>query len=258
MIMLETKTKEQELLKAYLEANASEMLIDKINNGVEIIKDGKTLISKKTLDTFMSYATEEAKKQAEQGAKCAMVEDAIVFGWLIHYFEEDSIEGTLYNEDGTEYKPTVKKPEAKPTVKVESKPKSNVGEVISMFEGMEDLFKPDDKPKNPLENLKSNIITFPSGDYLYMGYENGIIYAGTMTNTGILRQYEYEYEHDLSVDKNLEDIYEYILEKEPKYASKPPVMNIDIETGEVLEQYEFDIEIAAKLYEIFGNDLEGC
>ena len=65
MIRLETKTKEQELLKAYLEANASETLIDKINNGVKIVKDGKTLINKKTLDTFMSYATEEARKQAE-------------------------------------------------------------------------------------------------------------------------------------------------------------------------------------------------
>ena len=42
MIMLETKTKEQELLKAYLEENASETLIDKINNGVKIVKDGKT------------------------------------------------------------------------------------------------------------------------------------------------------------------------------------------------------------------------
>ena len=254
MIRLETKNKEQELLKAYLEANASETLIDKINNGVKIVKDGKTLMNKKTLDTFMSYATEEARKQAEQGAKCAMVEDNVVFGWLIHYFQEDSIEGILYNEDGTEYKATVKKPEAKPTIKVENKPKTNVGEVISMFEGMDDMFT----TKNPLENLKSNIITFPSGDYLYIGYDNGIIYAGTMTNNGILRQYEFEYEHDLSVDKNIQDIYEYILEKEPKYASKPPAMNIDIETGEVLEQYEFDIEIAAKLYEIFGNDLEGC
>lgn len=252
MIMLETKNKEQELLKAYLEANASETLIDKINNGVKIVKDGKTLISKKTLDTFMSYATEEAKKQAEQGAKYAMVEDAIVFGWLIHYFQEDEIIGTLYNEDGTEYKATVKKPEVKP--KVEPKPKSNVGEVISMFEGIEDVLT----PKNPLETLKSNIITFPSGDYLHIGYENGIIYAGTMTNTGILRRYEFEYEHDLSTDKNIQDIYEYILEKEPKYASKPHVINVDIETGEVLEQYEFDIEIAAKLYEIFGDDLEGC
>jgi len=200
----------------------------------------------------MSYATEEARKQAEQGAKCAMVEDNVVFGWLMHYFQEDTIEGILYNEDGTEYKPTIKKQEVKP--KIEPKPKSNVGEAISMFEGMEDMLT----PKNPLEKLKSNIITFPSGDYLHIGYDNGIIYAGNMTNNGILRKYEFEYEHDLSVDKNIQDIYEYILEKEPKYASKTPVINVDKETGEVIEQYEFDIEIAAKLYEIFGDDLEGC
>ena len=28
----------------------------------------------------------------------------MVFGWLIHYYEEDDIIGTLYNEDGSEYK----------------------------------------------------------------------------------------------------------------------------------------------------------
>ena len=35
-IALEAKTKEHKLLKAYLEANASECLIEKINNGVKI------------------------------------------------------------------------------------------------------------------------------------------------------------------------------------------------------------------------------
>ena len=63
-IALEAKTKEHKLLKAYLEANASECLIEKINNGVKIEKNGKTLINKKTLETFMAFATEEAKKQA--------------------------------------------------------------------------------------------------------------------------------------------------------------------------------------------------
>ena len=103
-ITLETKNQQQEALKAYLEQNASETLADKINNGVKIVKDGLTLLNKKTLDGFMDYAHEEARKEAEKGAKFAMVEDKVVFGWLIHYFEEDSIEGILYNEDGTEYK----------------------------------------------------------------------------------------------------------------------------------------------------------
>ena len=108
-IALETKTKQQEALKAYLETNASETLADKINNGVKMEKDGKTLLNKKTLDGFMNFALEEAKKQAEKGARGAMVEDEVVYGWLIHYFEEQDIIGTLYNEDGTEYKPIVKK-----------------------------------------------------------------------------------------------------------------------------------------------------
>ena len=98
---------EQELIKKYLSENASDSLADKINNGIRIEKDGKTLISKKTLDEFMKYANEEARKLAAKGATSACVEDKVVYGWAIHYFEEDSIEGTLYNEDGTEYKPPI-------------------------------------------------------------------------------------------------------------------------------------------------------
>ena len=58
----------------------------------------------------MKYATDEARKQAAKGATSACLHSDIVFGWAIHYFEEDSILGTLYNEDGTEYK--VPKPAA--------------------------------------------------------------------------------------------------------------------------------------------------
>lgn len=103
-INLETKNKEQEILKAYLEENASEILADKINNGVKIQKDNKTLINKKILDTFMKYAYEEARKLASKGANCACIEDKTVFTWATHYFEEDTIEGILLNEDGSEYK----------------------------------------------------------------------------------------------------------------------------------------------------------
>ena len=110
---LEAKTKEQQRIKAYLEENVSDILAEKINNGVRIEKDGKILLNRKTMDGFMSFATEEARKQAEKGARYAMVEDAVVFGWAVHYFEEDSIEGTLFNADGTEYKPAPKPTPAK-------------------------------------------------------------------------------------------------------------------------------------------------
>lgn len=101
---LETKNKEQEIIKAYLEENASETLANKINNGVKIQKDNKTLINNKTLDTFLQYACEEARKLAKKNANSACIEDKTVFAWAIHYFEEDTIEGILLNEDGSEFK----------------------------------------------------------------------------------------------------------------------------------------------------------
>ena len=115
---LTAKGTEQELIKKYLEENASETLAEKINNGVKVEKDGKTLINKKTLEGFMKYATDEAKRLAEKGASAACVRSDVVFGWAIHYFEEESIEEKLYNEDGTEYKApkhVVKKTTTAPT-----------------------------------------------------------------------------------------------------------------------------------------------
>ena len=111
-LQLTATTTEEKVLKEYLEQNASEVLADKINNGVPVEKDGKKLVSRKTLAGFMKYATEEARKQAAKGSTCACLHSDIVFGWAIHYFEEDSIPGTLYNEDGTEYKA------AKPATKI--------------------------------------------------------------------------------------------------------------------------------------------
>ena len=109
---LTATTTEEKILKEYLEQNVSESLADKINNGVFVEKDGKQLISRKTLAGFLRFATEEAKKQAENGATSACVHSDVVFGWAIHYFEEDDIIGKLFNEDGSEYTPP--KPEYKP------------------------------------------------------------------------------------------------------------------------------------------------
>lgn len=107
---LTASNKQEELILHYLENNASETLADKINSGTPFEKDGKPLINKKTLSGFMKYACDEARKLAAQGANCACVEDSTVYGWAIHYFEEESIEETLYTVDGEEYKPVVVKP----------------------------------------------------------------------------------------------------------------------------------------------------
>lgn len=81
---LQATTKEERKVKAYLEANASEMLAEKINNGVRIQKDGKMLFNRKTLASFMKFACDEAKKQAEKGASSACIDDSVVYGWAVH------------------------------------------------------------------------------------------------------------------------------------------------------------------------------
>ena len=106
---LTPQNKQEELILTYLQNNASENLADKINNGTPFEKDGNPLLNKKTLSGFMTYACDEARNLAEKGANSACIDDATVYGWAIHYFEEESIEGTLYTIDGAEYKPAPKK-----------------------------------------------------------------------------------------------------------------------------------------------------
>lgn len=147
---LAAKGDDQIAVLNHLQQNATDLLADKINNGVQIVKDGVTLINKKTLDGFFRYATEEARKLVAKDARCACVLDQVVFGWAIHYFEEDEIEGTLYNLDGTEYKTAVKHT-ATPTVATKSvitKPKKNEGQ-LSIF----DMTLPDDEPDDTDEDV---------------------------------------------------------------------------------------------------------
>ena len=147
---LAAKGDDQISILNYLQQNATDVLANKINNGIQIVKDGVTLINKKTLDGFFHYATEEARKLVAPNARCACVLDRVVFGWATHYFEEDEIEGTLYNLDGTEYKTAVK-PVTTPkitTKPVVTKPKKNEGQ-LSIF----DMTLSNDEPSDTDENV---------------------------------------------------------------------------------------------------------
>lgn len=144
---------EQERILAYLQENASDVLTEKINNGTPIEKDGKMLINKKTLDGFMIFAGEEALKliaeNERKGKVVRCIDDATVFGWAIHYFEEESIEGKLYNKDGTEYEPPkpVKKPTKATTPVVPyTPPAPKPKPQMSIFDLMNEQEKPEEKP----------------------------------------------------------------------------------------------------------------
>lgn len=77
-IKLDAKTPTELKVLAFLKANASDVLAEKINAG------------KKTLAGALKFASGEARKLAE-GAGMVCVDDETVFGWIIHYFEEESI-----------------------------------------------------------------------------------------------------------------------------------------------------------------------
>ena len=185
---LTPQNKQEELILTYLQENASEPLADKINNGTPFEKDGHPLLNKKTLSGFMKYACEEARKLAEKGANSACVDDATVYGWAIHYFEEESIEETLYTIDGEEYKPTPKKVVTTKPVTVKPQPPKQQSLQFSLFDKFDetDVKEPINEPltaesvennEEPEEN-KTPIITpveplkeEPKGNRIYQDYK---------------------------------------------------------------------------------------
>ncbi len=179
---LEAKNNQEELVLAYLQENASQTLADKINNGTPFEKDGKPLRNKKTLSGFMKYACEEARKLAEKGANSACIDSDTVFGWAIHYFEEDSIEGTLYTLDGEEYKPAPKqsKPGSKPVVKKPEPPREKQFKIFDMAEEAEEKTDDETEDELPTQDEIDKIMTEiaeeehkeekPKGSPLYQQY----------------------------------------------------------------------------------------
>lgn len=136
---LTPQNKQEELILTYLQNNASETLADKINNGTPFEKDGNPLLNKKTLSGFMKYACDEARKLAEKGANSACVDDVTVYGWAIHFFEEDSIEGTLYTIDGEEYKPAPKKVATTKPATVKPQPPKPQNLQFSIFDKIDNI-----------------------------------------------------------------------------------------------------------------------
>ena len=222
-------------IKEYLENNVSEELANKINNGTSIVKNNKTLINKKTLSSFMNYANDEARKIAEKNARYACVEDNTVYGWAIHYFEENSIEGILYNEDGTEYKApikTVNKEKSKPAVKVVEKPKEE-NKQATLF----DFFDNQEQPNETVE--KTEEIVEQDDEQLETLEE----FESVVNNNGIS-------EEELQNILDKENI-------EPDFEEKN---EIDFETGEIIPKRDtpktFDKENLEILYTLLDGKLE--
>lgn len=76
---------DEELMKV---KNAS---IKKVCDYLKTREDIKLNLEKenKSIDEMWEYIKSEARKQAENG--CACIEDDQVYGWAVHYYDEDDI-----------------------------------------------------------------------------------------------------------------------------------------------------------------------
>lgn len=128
---LEGKNSYERLVVDYIENNASDMLVEKINNGT------------KTMAQCWEYIRSEAHGKAVGG--CACISDQEVFGWAIHFFEEDSIKAqanyTPKREEHKEQKPAaVEKPKIIPVPVKKEEPKKITKTSSAALDGQIDIF----------------------------------------------------------------------------------------------------------------------
>lgn len=101
-------------------------------------------------------------------------------------------------------------------------PRATVDNIISSVkpefkkEVIDTVVTEDVEEENPLKDIRSNIMEFPNGEYVYVEYVDGKLYAGSATNTGIIHEYEMDYDKDFDVDKNLQDFFDKIVEENPE------------------------------------------
>ena len=92
-------------------------------------------LKSKNLDSCCQYITSQAKKQAKNG--CAAIEDAVVYGWAVHYYQEDSV---VIGETKVKkvVSPKVEKPKDIKPIKALVSDKKNKGKCVEMdlFAGM--------------------------------------------------------------------------------------------------------------------------
>ena len=117
-INLTAKGENQKLVLAYLEENASDVLVEKINSG------------KKTMEDCWDFIMKCAEKKLNK--KDGAIKDDVVFGWAVHFFEEDSILVKPKTQENGSKEP---KKEEKEPVKTKPEPKkSELDNQISLFD----------------------------------------------------------------------------------------------------------------------------
>lgn len=250
ILHLETKNDSQRVIKEYLQANVSQALADKINNGVNVQKDDLTLVNKKDLDGFWTYACKEARKTGNE-----YVDNETVFGWAIHYFEENAIEGTLYNQDGTKYSKPIPQATLKvPTPNVPTKPTPPKPQQFSLFELLNENNAQNVTPKKEPEEQASlqeqvPIAKTALSEQCEAQIENNTNNWVVDETTGeILSAPPYALEQEI--------VHTPVLEREIAATSSMQIDETDeFEKERALQQF-FDKDALCELYELFEYNFD--
>lgn len=102
----------QDTIKAYLDQRAQTDELFAVSYAKE----------NKNIKDCCNYITSRAKEEASQG--CAVIADNVVFGWAVHYYDEDDIKVEKTSNTRSEVKTSEAKTEIKKEV-LKSKTKKN-------------------------------------------------------------------------------------------------------------------------------------
>lgn len=69
------------------------------------------------------------------------------------------------------------------------------------------------------EDVNGQVIEFECGKYFTVERNGDKLIAGSATNTGIIPEFEIEYDENKSEDENLQDLYDKIVEEHPEFLS---------------------------------------
>lgn len=113
----------QDTIKAYLDKRAAEDSLFVVTYAKE----------NKNIKDCCAYITSQAKKQQTGG--CAAISDDVVFGWAVHYYDEDDIKVEKTSNARSEVSTSATKTEVKKEAskaKIKPKKKEDVAQ-LSLF-----------------------------------------------------------------------------------------------------------------------------
>ena len=119
----------EQTIKAYLDQRAKEDAL--FANTYK--KEGKSI------KECCKYIMQKARKEAKNG--CAAIPDDVVYGWAVHYYDEDGIKVSGTTEDVQVSVPDQPEPKQEPAAashpkKKKAKNKNEPQPVFTLFDGM--------------------------------------------------------------------------------------------------------------------------